>query len=110
MNETRRIPLNVHHFVRDGMHRTDAGLLEIEELNEMVNDALTNGDRKRAEKVATEAAAMVSLAPEAWAVLERIELVRRGFDKFSGPELFEVVNDLLKRRDTAAGGSVKLLR
>lgn len=48
MNETRRIPLNVHHFVRDGMDRTDAGLLEIEELNEMVNDALTDGDRKRA--------------------------------------------------------------
>jgi len=110
MNENAKLPLNVHHFVRDGMDRTDTGLLEIEELNEMVNDALANGDRGTAEKIATEAAAMMSLAPEAWAVLERIELVRRGFGEFSGTELFEVVNDLLKRRDTAAGGSVKLFR
>jgi len=66
MNENAKLPLNVHHFVRDGMDRTDTGLLEIEELNEMVNDALANGDRGTAEKIATEAAAMMSLAPEAW--------------------------------------------
>ena len=95
---------NVHHFVGDDMERTDAGLVEIEELNEVVNDALSRGDRKGASKAAAEVAAAITFAPAAWAILERIELVRRGFDKFSGPELFQVVNELLERRDAAAGG------